>query len=82
MAPSGCRYWELMELHLIGVLAWTGQSTAGPSPGALACKDCHHHSPDLRLVLSAHVRRMQERAQPSTMKLPRAKCAPICAPTS
>ena len=32
------------------------------------CKDCHHQSPDLRLVVSAQVRIEQERAQPSTTK--------------
>jgi hypothetical protein len=32
----------------------------------LACKDCHQHTPDLRLGLSAQVRIEQERAPPSS----------------
>jgi hypothetical protein len=63
--------------------ALTGEwAQLGSNQRPLACKDCHHHSPGLRLIPSAQVRNEQERAQPSTTEQPRAKCAPICAPTS
>jgi hypothetical protein len=45
-------------------LTW-GWAQLGSNQRPLACKDCHHHSPNLRLVRSAQVRSEQERAEPS-----------------
>ena len=65
------------------IVTWAfGWAQLGSNQRPLACKACHHHSPDLPLVPSAQVRIEQPRARPSTTEQRRAKCAPNCAPTS
>lgn len=59
-------------------LAWGAQLDSNQCP--LARKDCHHQSPDLRLIRSAQVSSEQERAQPSTTKPPRANALPSALP--
>jgi hypothetical protein len=87
-SDAGALSWQLVltrrqasPLLTSNALTW-GWAQLGSNQRPLACKDCHHHTADLRLDPFAQVRIEQKRAQPSTTEQPRAKCAPNRAPTS
>jgi hypothetical protein len=85
-SDTGALSWQLVltrrpasPLLTSNALTW-GWAQLGSNQRPLACKDCHHHSPDLQLIPSAQVRSEQERAQPSTPSSREQSALPIALP--